>query len=353
MRSARERIESIFKMPPFFLITIDTEEDNAWSRAQTVTTRNSKFIPRFQALCESYGLKPTYLTNYEMAGCPDFREFGKDILKRQTGEIGMHLHAWNSPPHYPLTENDNEYHPYLIEYPEKIMEAKIDFMTNLLEQTFGVKMVSHRAGRWSFNETYARILHEKGYLVDTSVTPHVSWKDTVGDPRQSGGTDFRFFPEKPYFLDLEDISKPGNSTILEAPVTISSPYARVNKLRSFFHNNSIPWRVLNRIYPHVSWLRPNRNNLNRMIKILNHAVKAKRETVVFMLHSSELMPGGSPTFPEERDIEKLYGGFKRLFAAAQKHFKGATLKEVHHVFSRRYAVPDVLQDSRGSKNEVE
>ena len=46
------------------LITIDTEGDRLWSRPTTVETRNAEYLPRFQSLCERYGFKPTYLTNY-------------------------------------------------------------------------------------------------------------------------------------------------------------------------------------------------------------------------------------------------------------------------------------------------
>ena len=83
---------------PSFLITIDTEGDDQWSRRGEVTTENARFLPRFQELCERYGLKPTYLTNYEMAKSPAFQPFGREVLRRGTAEIGMHLHAWNSPP---------------------------------------------------------------------------------------------------------------------------------------------------------------------------------------------------------------------------------------------------------------
>jgi hypothetical protein len=37
--------------PPAFLVTIDTECDNAWARSHTITTRNAAYLPRFQALC--------------------------------------------------------------------------------------------------------------------------------------------------------------------------------------------------------------------------------------------------------------------------------------------------------------
>lgn len=80
-----------------FLITIDTEGDDIWSRRSSVETRNASFLPRFQSLCETFGLKPTYLVNFEMANDPGFIEFGRDLIARGAGEIGMHLHAWNAP----------------------------------------------------------------------------------------------------------------------------------------------------------------------------------------------------------------------------------------------------------------
>ncbi len=55
---------------PAFLITIDTEGDNSWQNHDRITTENTRFLPRFQALCEKYAFKPVYLTNYEMAMDP-------------------------------------------------------------------------------------------------------------------------------------------------------------------------------------------------------------------------------------------------------------------------------------------
>lgn len=105
-----------------------------------------------------------------MVRCPVFQEFARDVLKRGQGEIGMHLHAWNSPPLVPLTDDDSEHLPYLTEYPEQLMREKIRVLTQALEDTFGVKMLTHRAGRWSINATYVRILLDLGYVVDCSVT---------------------------------------------------------------------------------------------------------------------------------------------------------------------------------------
>lgn len=37
---------------PAFLITIDTEGDNLWQNHDRIATENTRFLPRFQALCE-------------------------------------------------------------------------------------------------------------------------------------------------------------------------------------------------------------------------------------------------------------------------------------------------------------
>ena len=116
-------------------MTVDTEGDNLWAKPRAVTTRNAEFIPRFQALCQKHGLKPTYLTNWEMANCPAFVEFAQDVLARDVGEIGMHLHAWNSPPIVPLTDDDDRHAPYLIEYPKDQIREKVKVMTAKLEET--------------------------------------------------------------------------------------------------------------------------------------------------------------------------------------------------------------------------
>ncbi|THJ23918.1 MAG: deacetylase [Nitrospira sp. CG24E] len=333
---------------PSFLITIDTEGDNLWSKPRTATTKNASYLPRFQELCEKYGFKPTYLTNYEMANSVTFQKMGKDIIRRGVGEIGMHLHAWDMPPSYELTEDDLRFHPYLIEYPEKVMREKISIMTDLLEGIFGVKMLSHRAGRWSFDETYANQLIEFGYQVDCSVTPHVSWKSHRGAPEKDGGTDYTNFPETAYFIDPSDISRPGQSTLLEIPVSIMDRSGLVNTAlsSSFLGNISLVNRISNRLFPKV-WLRPNGRNLNQMLGYLRYALSTKRDYVEFMLHSSEFMPGGSPLFKSEAAIEQLYHCLESLFAEASVQFSGRTLSQYLEHFTRDFDEQPRCQEVHG------
>jgi hypothetical protein len=319
---------------PSFLITIDTEGDNLWTMPREITTRNATFLRRFQSLCEAHRLKPAYLTNYEMACSPVFQEFARDVLARHTAEIGMHLHAWNSPPIRQLTQDDYRYQPYLIEYPDQVIRDKVEFLTKLLEDTFGVKMISHRAGRWAMNEVYARVLVEQGYRVDCSVTPHVSWRRLKGDPSREGGADYSGFPEEAYPVDLRDISRPGDSSLLEVPATVMlAPSPALRRIGQLMTHSRLLWRVWNRLFPARHWLTPNGRNLSRMLRILDRAVRERRRYVQFTLHSSELMPGGSPTFRTTKSIENLYRDLEHLFSRAATSFVGATLSEFEQSFN--------------------
>jgi hypothetical protein len=311
-----------------FIITIDTEGDDIWSKPRRITTRNAEYLPRFQSLCERFGFKPVYLANYEMAMSAAFVEFGRDVLARGTGEIGMHLHAWNSPPIVPLTGDDFHYQPYLIEYAEPVMREKIKHMTSLLEDRFGQDVVSHRAGRLGFDGRYAAILLDEGYRVDCSVSPGLDWRETPGDPRGKGGTDYRRFPDRPYFFDPSDISAPASDGLLEVPMTI----------RSCGLYRSAPWvyrvpllrQTANRmVSPALNHLCPAESRLSGMLRAARSARAAAVDHAEFTLHSSELMPGGSPSFRDEADIECLYEDLEILFNELSGWCRGMTLKEFH------------------------
>jgi hypothetical protein len=327
---------------PAFLITIDTEGDNLWALPSIATTLNARFIPRFQLLCERYSLRPTYLTNYEMASDSAYQEFARDVLRRATAEIGMHLHAWDSPPLIPLTRDDFSTHPYLIEFPEAVMREKIHVITNKLEQTFGVKMLSHRAGRWSFDSRYARMLKIEGYEIDCSVTPRVSWERSLGHPSGRGGTDYRHYPDAAYWLGEDDISIPHvRSSLLEVPVSIFSRQKRlpraclasIDAAHPIIRNSLRPLQIaLRRLYPPAVWLRPSGTNLSSMMWLVERVFQENRDYAQFMLHSSELMPGGSPTFKTEHDIEDLYAQLEVLFGWVSTRFVGLTLTE----YKRRF-----------------
>ncbi len=313
------------------IVTIDAEGDNLWAKPRAITARNAEYLPRFQTLCESYGFKPVYLANYEMAESDFFTAFARDVLARDAGEVGMHLHAWSSPPFEPLTADDYRYQPYLIEYSEAMIREKIKTLTGRLEDRFERKMLSHRAGRWGLDGRYAAALLDAGYRVDCSVTPGVDWGRNLGDPRGRGGTDYRGFPDRPYFLDPADISAPGAGRLLEVPMTVLP--SRLYQCAVWAYRIPLLRRVANRLSPGLRWLSPAESSLDDMLAAAHSARDAGADHVEFMLHSSELMPGGSPWFREASDIDRLYDSLEILFADLATWCRGMTLQE----FGTQYA----------------
>jgi hypothetical protein len=155
----------------------------------------------------------------------------------------------------------------------------------------------------------------------------------MGDPARAGGTDFSAYPDGPYYVDLDQPDKLGRSELLELPVTIVPTSARLLRAVSArLPAASLPGRVWNRCFPPVAWLRPNGRNLRRMQNVLTQVLKEGRPYAEFMLHSSEFMPGGSPTFRSPDSIERLYDHLDQLFAMAAEAFVGVTLQE----FSRGF-----------------
>jgi hypothetical protein len=76
-----------------------------------------------------------------------------------------------------------------------------------------------------------------------------------------------------------------------------------------------------------------RASLQRNLDAMLEVARAKRAEgathLEFMLHSSELMPGGSPTFRNESDIDRLYDSLERLFEEVSAWCRGMTLQETH------------------------
>lgn len=307
-----------------FIITIDTEGDNIWQwkYGDNITTENAKYLSRFQNLCEKYGFKPVYLTNYEMACDKHFVSMAKNALNSKTCEVGMHLHAINNPP---ILELNNitcpENFPYLLEYSKEAIVEKISFLTEKLKNTFNTDIVSHRAGRWNINDYYLDLLIENGYKIDCSITPGLSWHNTLGMTPKSYGAD--------YSKDKVCVEKYYNNKdeyLYEVPVTILKTNALIKP--DTFTLKNILRSTKHCITGHNIWLRPSLHNFECMkyvLKQINNDIN--QDYIMFMLHSSELMPGGSPNFKTAESIEILYRNIEKIFQIAVLNYKGVTLAE--------------------------
>ena len=294
-----------------FLISIDTEGDNLWQwdGKTSITTRNVDYLSRFQALCNRYGFKPTYLTNWEMISDPKFCELTKAWVSNGQCEIGMHLHAWNTPP---IVEKKQKYGglPYITEYSEQIIYEKHQYLKTEIEKYLDVSPKTYRAGRWATNKELFRVLDSLGFIADCSVTPGISWENCSG-ATVAGGNNYRSFLNKAYCL---------TDNMVEIPLTskrIHCPYGKTVK--------SI---VKNMLIGIEGNLRLATSSLELMMRLTTKIESEENDYLEFMLHSSELMPGGSPYFRTENDIEEMYKEMEAYFKwIVEKDYEGIMLKD--------------------------
>ncbi len=309
-------------MEKYFIITIDTEADNQWDTNHECSTNNAKYLPRFQELAEKYQFKPVFLTTYEMANDNFYIKYFKKKQDNNLCEIGMHLHAWNTPPNFDIEKKTSE-RAFLIEYPLKIMEEKIYNLDKLLKEKFNIKPISHRSGRWIINEEYLELLDKYGYKIDCSVTPHINWYNSLG---QTGvhGIDYSNYSEKSSMI---------YKNVFEVPMTIKKIHY-FDKIRNVSIIKLLK-NIAKFIYGKNQWVRPDASlNNSGIIKVIDRCNK-KNEYIMFMIHSSELMPGGSPYFKSEQDIESLYINIEKLFKYIKSlGYQGITLRDYYKRVNR-------------------
>ena len=94
--------------------------------------------------------------------------------------------------------------------------------------------------------------------------------------------------------------------VLEVPMT-------TRRIRHI-GGGSIKHKVKTAILGEELWLRPYRKSLDEMILLAKHVEKEGSDYLEFMIHSSELMPGGSPYFTTKDDINNMYDIVERFFA---------------------------------------
>jgi hypothetical protein len=303
---------------PLFVITLDTEPDNEWGRPPVATTENARFVPRFHELCQQTGFKVTYLLTIEMAADAFLQRYLVPRLRAGECEVGAHLHPWNTPPLFALTDDDMRHHPYPFEYPLEIQRAKLQTLVQAIEGAYGVRPVSYKAGRWGLDGQHAGLLEELGFQVDTSVCPGINWGPSKGDPRRTGGPDFHDAPLHPYRLSRQNVCRPGSMQLWEVPPTIvfySALGRYVPGVRSLYGRYRRVRRAFDRQHLGSQWLRPfPYMTVRRLQRVVALARRARTPVLNLTFHSSELMPGGSPYNRTAESIEDLFARLGDFFA---------------------------------------
>lgn len=283
----------------YFIITVDTEGDNLWGwrEGTTLTTENVLFVPRFQELCETFGFIPTYMTNYEMAMEKRWIDYAKPKQLSGKCEIGYHIHAWNTPPLFDLPKLYRG-KSFITEYPHEVAFEKMRYLKNLLEDRFECSINASRSGRFGTDDFYFETLSALDMHIDCSITPQIDLSGTPG----------RTVPSCNNYMDADIFPNWIHKDVLEVPLTSRKREPTVE-----------------RSAPYV-WMRESGATLEELLGLVDQVESEGGNCVEFMIHSSEMMPGGSPYYTTAEDIEKLYQNLKKLFTElTNRGYTGTTL----------------------------
>ena len=274
----------------FLCVSIDCECDKgpAWRTRRPLAFDGVHvgIAERLHPLFRRFGAKPTYLLSPELlrdARCVE------RLASLDGCELGTHLHGEMAEP--------GAYEPDVTnavqrDYPREVEGAKLAWLTQAFRDAFGRAPRSFRAGRFGIGGNTVSLLEELGYAVESSVTPHVDWSDV------SPGLSFVDAPTQPYHPDAREPSRPGDSAILEVPVTIRrSLLARVPILGKHVEHR---------------WLRPTRSSGDALVELARETIEAEarehpgRPVVLnAMFHNVEVVAGTSPYASTEEEARGI------------------------------------------------
>ena len=319
---------------PVFLLGIDTEADDQWSveGRRRLSVRNADCLPRLQALCNRYHVRPSYLATHEMATEPASAAVLRDLFAAGRCEIGAHLHPWSSPPY----REEDLVGRYPSQLPDDLLERQLRELTEAIAAHVGVRPVSYRAGRLGIDERSLLHLETLGYAVDSSVDP-------LFNETRLGGPMFAGARVSPYHPDSTDLRRPGASPILEIPVS-SATLPRLPKLLEGLYVSLSPkrWRgPLKRLGLRPVWLRPSFSPAPDAIALAEALVARGVPTLNMLFHSSELLPGGSPYHRDQGAVDAFFAAFERVVEHIMGRM-GATAMTYREYAASEAAPPNTL-----------
>lgn len=215
-----------------------------------------------------------------------------EILRTDACEIGTHCHAWNTPP---FEEATNEKNRMLSNLSEDLQHAKISVLHDTVVRNFGIKPVSFRSGKWSYNQGVAKSLYTLGYKVDTSIIPYTDWACY-------NGPDFSTISPQPFWLSWENLfeeSSKARDALLEIPPTVGFLQKNFSLCDSIFRvlsrkplNRLRLIGLLDRLYLlNKVGLSPEISDSQSMIKLARCLLKKGYKLMNMFFHSSSLKAG--------------------------------------------------------------
>ena len=304
-------------------ITVDVEEEGLFCGKYPRVppgVRNVQELSRLEFIPQEFGFPITFMVTYAVARDKGACRILRSWCERYKAEIGAHLHHWNTPPfiNLPGQRPGDAASASTLPWQEKLIS-----LLRAIREGLGVFPRSFRMGRFEVNSTIISLLRQHGLVVDSSKVP---LRQVVGGPDQF------LTPPDPHWLH------PPNSPegpLLEVPLTVVAWSTRISAL-TYRLSRLMPDRqgeLWRRGFSYVGTAGP-QPTMYPLFSMC-HGVRLHRrrggEVITMYLHSSELLPGGSPQFPDELAVQGLVRKIRKFLTwlVQTNAVTGVTLAELY------------------------
>ncbi len=325
------------KAPLTVVVSLDVEEEGLFSGSYPRQGAGLTNIPKLaglEFLPREFGLPLTFLCDYPVLTHAPSLAVLEGLLGRVGGELGAHLHPWNTPPFPDLPWPEPVSTAIM---PLDVFRAKLETLQEAIQAFGGRRAVSFRMGRWNLFRRAMAVLPLAGFAVDSSVVPL---------RRVPGGPDHFLAPADPYWV------RPGGQAaprLLEAPSTQAALIPGSPRLVAALARR-LPqpardallagFRKTLTLGVNPVWM----PEATMRLAARTHVGRGGRALTLFW-HSSELLPGGSPHFPDQASVDAFLAKVRRFADWLRRTFsvRGATLAELA---GPQFSWPDRSRPSR-------
>lgn len=235
-------------------------------------------------------MRPCYVVTWPLLA-DDRAATVLEDLARSKADLGIHLHAWNTPPFAKSAPEATGFQGCL---PPELERAKLETLAQAFRARFGRPSRVHKAGRYGIGYNTPGILRDLGIRLDLSPMPGF-------DYRHLGGPDFRHLPDGPMLLAGEGaiVALPASGGFVgplavlgpalwsaNAPALLRAPLARSGLLR----------RVR---------LSPEGHTIGELMALTRTLLGRGTTHLSLTLHSSSLAPGWTPYVRDAADRRAL------------------------------------------------
>ena len=285
------------------LLTVDTEEEFDWSGPFTRSAHgltHLSHLARFQEFCEELDVVPVYLVDWPIATSPHAIEVIGSAVKAGRAEVGIQLHPWVNPP---FDEEVGPFNSYAGNLPPELEREKLLRLRDRIAESFGTQPMIYRAGRYGLGPNTARLLHEAGVPIDSSVRANF-------DYREGHGPDYSRHPLVPYWVD-------DNRELLELPLTtvywgmlrrqgrwVNPLLGKMPLMAGAFSRVGLLERIA---------LTPEGVTAEEALRGIDMALDDGLPLLVLSFHSPSLAPGHTPYVRSEADLSNLYDWLRRIY----------------------------------------